>query len=1225
MNNHNLGLTGQGFRHIKIKHELGIGFNLLAFPARGNDRALPGGVIAHSLEGDLIGQAAELLHDLKADSLGFTVNIDRVDQLHDFIIENLFVFADQFNLCMILNQIQLIVFFGLADGFSQRSIRSVVDISLGKGERIAAVFAGPHLSDRYGQRIALSVNLRNLGHTVAGVCRHLRAVLAAEFSAGNVRGRHTRGIVASFHHNRVAGRVRAISIEDIICLGAGRFDDRIAADLESACFLINRSRALDRTAADAQRRSVRMIDRNVIIRYDLAARDADRVSAVAGVTDAADRVSVLRVHLAAVDGDLSALALSDNRPLAGFNGSLFDRQLSSGVRPDAPGSRGQLARFVFAAVRNSHLAVQVDSAARGCDSLAIQVKNHVLPGFSIAGQLTVFQQDDRIAVFRRRKRFLQAGVIGGLIAGDDLRAGFLNCLFAFRGGVHPDIASRRRVVKAGRFDDGYLICGRFERCLRGIVHHDVAREGSARQLQSEAILRVAAGCIDLNVAVDLAAALDFDFHRRVAGVPAHIERIAARRIRVDRRTVNHDAAVVVRQRIGAAVAGIVQRQRHAIQRQIAVVLHQDLRLRRRDRSVCKCNLIVPQQLEAVRFRSSAANHGSIHCVGMSRKVHRQAIRKLALRSLDSVSAAVFQQRDRLSVLRRRNRRFKAGIACFTNRRYRLRDRLGSFFSIHPHIAFRRRVVKAGRLGDGYLRRSFFKRRFRGIVHHDVAREGSARQLQSEAILRVAAGCIDLNVAVDLAAALDFDFHRRVAGVPAHIERIAARRIRVDRRTVNHDAAVVVRQRIGAAVAGIVQRQRHAIQRQIAVVLHQDLRLRRRDRSVCKCNLIVPQQLEAVRFRSSAANRGSIHRVSISSKVNRQAGCELALRNLDSVAAAVFQQRDRVSVFRCRNCRFKAGIARFANLRHGLRDRLGSFPSVHPHIAFRRRVVKASRLGDGYLLRGLFKRRFSGSVHHDLTTDASARQRQPETILRVVTGCRYFNFAVDCASAGYRYMHRRIAAVPAHIERIATRRIRVDRRIVDHDIAVIVRQRIGTAVAGIVQRQRHFLQRQIAVVLNQNLRLCRSNCTVLKRDLIVLQQLEAVRFRSRAADRGSIHRVGISRKVHRQAGSELALRHHDSVAAAIAKQSDRSSVFRSRKGLFKAFILLSFPVCGYAGHKVRRADYIEFIDLIINVAVIEQIGPIVIVCLPFILVCQGRKRTAGNKSFRCIITISIYIA
>ena len=534
------------------------------------------------------------------------------------------------------------------------------------------------------------------------------------------------------------------------------------------------------------------------------------------------------------------------------------------------------------------------------------------------------------------------------------------------------------------------------------------------------------------------------------------------------------------------------------------------------------------------------------------------------------------------------------------------------------------MVKAGRLGDGYLRWSFFKRRFRGIVHHDLARKSSARQRQSKAIPGVAVGSVNLNVAVDLAFAPDFDLHRRIACVPAHIERIAARRIRVDRRIVDHDIAVIVRQRIGAAIAGVVQRQRHAVQRQIAVVLHQDLRLRRRDRSVCKCNLIVLQQLEAVRFRSSAANRGSIHRVSISSKVNRQAGCELALRNLDSVAAAVFQQRDLISVFRRRNCRFKAGVACFTNLRHGLRDRLGSFFSIHPHIAFRRRVSKAVRFDDRNLLGSRFERRFRGSVHHDLTTDASARQLQSEAILRVAAGSRNFNFAVDCASAGYRHMHRRITAVPAHIERIATRRIRVDRRIVDHDIAVIVRQRIGAAVAGIVQRQRHTVQRQIAVVLHQDLRLCRSNCTVLKRDLIVLQQLEAVRFRSRAADRRFIHRVGISRKVHRQAIREFALRRNNTVSGAVAEQGDRSSVFSFRKSFCKALIFLSLPVRGYAGYKVRRADYIESIDLIINVAVIEQILPIVIVCFSFILVCQGRKCTAGNKSFRCIITVSIYI-
>ena len=482
------------------------------------------------------------------------------------------------------------------------------------------------------------------------------------------------------------------------------------------------------------------------------------------------------------------------------------------------------------------------------------------------------------------------------------------------------------------------------------------------------------------------------------------------------------------------------------------------------------------------------------------------------------------------------------------------------------------MIKAGRFGDGYLLRIRFQRRFRGIVHHDIARESSACQSQPEAVLRVAAGCGNFNFAVDCTSAGYRHMHRRIAGVPAHVERKAARRIRVDCRTVNNYIAVVVRQRIGAVVAGIVQRQRHALQHQIAVVLHQDLRLRRVDFTVLERDLIVLQQLESVRFRSRAADRGSIHCVGISRKVHRQAARELALRNHDSVAAAVFQQLDRISVFRRRKGLFKAGVARFTNRRYHLRDRLGFFFSIHPHIAFRRRVVKARRFGDGYLIRSRFERRLRGSVHHDVALDVSARQLQSEAILRVAAGSRNFNFAVDCASAGYRHMHRRITAVPAHIERIATRRIRVDRRTVNNYIAVVVRQRIGAAVAAIVQRQRHFIQRQIAVVLNQNLCLCRGNCTVLKRDLIVLLQLEAVRFGSRAANRVTINRIGMAIEVHCQAGCKLALRNHDSVAAAVFQQRDLISVFRRRKGLFKAFIG-RVPDRGYNIRPGRRQGYI----------------------------------------------------
>ena len=98
MDDHNFSSVFQGFRHFKVKCKLNIRFNLLAFAARSNDLALFIGVITHGLEGDLIGQAVKNLHDLKADSLGFIVNINCVDQLCDFIVENLLVFADQLNL-----------------------------------------------------------------------------------------------------------------------------------------------------------------------------------------------------------------------------------------------------------------------------------------------------------------------------------------------------------------------------------------------------------------------------------------------------------------------------------------------------------------------------------------------------------------------------------------------------------------------------------------------------------------------------------------------------------------------------------------------------------------------------------------------------------------------------------------------------------------------------------------------------------------------------------------------------------------------------------------------------------------------------------------------------------------------------------------------------------------------------------------------------------------------
>ena len=139
------------------------------------------------------------------------------------------------------------------------------------------------------------------------------------------------------------------------------------------------------------------------------------------------------------------------------------------------------------------------------------------------------------------------------------------------------------------------------------------------------------------------------------------------------------------------------------------------------------------------------------------------------------------------------------------------------------------------------------------------------------------------------------------------------------------------------------------------------------------------------------------------------------------------------------------------------------------------------------------------------------------------------------------MHGRIACVPAYVEREAASGVSIDGGVVNHHISVVVGQRVRRSIVRVVQRQRHAVQRQIAVVLDQDLRLRRGDSTILEGDLVVLQQLEAVGLGAGAADCLAVHRVGVAVKVDRQAVGELALRHHDTVARSILQQSNGFAV------------------------------------------------------------------------------------
>ena len=597
------------------------------------------------------------------------------------------------------------------------------------------------------------------------------------------------------------------------------------------------------------------------------------------------------------------------------------------------------------------------------------------------------------------------------------------------------------------------------------------------------------------------------------------------------------------------------------------------------------------------FEGDAVGFGRHGRVGDRRHRHGHAVARPVGHELDVrrhrrredvIQAVQLPRADAVVVLRRGRIGSRDGFAVRDDNRLdgrpavgverhgpELRQRLHAFDRLGPLVPFGSVLRERRRLLNlRHFRRRDHRRR-RRRVHHDVAVQRSAFQHQPEAILRVAAPRRNLHVTVDFGVARHRHVHRRIARVPAYVERKAARRIRVDRRVVDHDVAVVVAQRVRRGIVRVVQRQRHPLQRQVAVVLHQHLRLRRINRPVLERDLVVLQQLERLGLRPRRPHHLPVHRVREAREVHRQpAHRELALRNLDPVPGAVAQQRDRRTVRRRRKRFFQRLVLHGSNLRHvrNRHQRLDAAFRFAPPVPFGRRLLERRGLLHRRRVRRHGHRRRRRRVHHDVAVQRPAFQHQPEAVLRVAARRGNLHVTVDHARPRYRHVHRRIARIPAYVERKAARRIRVDRRVVDHDVAVVVAQRVRRGIVRVVQRQRHPLQRQVAVVLHQHLRLRRINRPVLERDLVVLQQLERLGLRPRRPHHLPVHRVREAREVHRQpAHRELALRNLDPVPGAVRQQRDGVPVHRRRERRFQRRVVVARTNLGHRrdGAVLRR--------------------------------------------------------
>ena len=315
-------------------------------------------------------------------------------------------------------------------------------------------------------------------------------------------------------------------------------------------------------------------------------------------------------------------------------------------------------------------------------------------------------------------------------------------------------------------------------------------------------------------------------------------------------------------------------------------------------------------------------------------------------------------------------------------------------------------------------------------------------------------------------------------------------------------------------------------------------------------------MEAVGLRAGRTDRLTIDSVSEAREVDRQACGELALRGLDAVAGAVSQQGDGFTILSGGEGSLERLVLGFADLGHILTGSEGArtVAVVHPLV-----VGGSGDFGQVVILAhlSLFRRIGHGSlgcsVEHYLAIERASLEHQAKAVLGIAAGGVDLHIAVDLALALHRHVDGGIAAVAAHVEGEATCRVGVDGRAIDDHRAIVVRQRVGAGVAGIVECQRHALEGQVAVVLHQDLSLLGGDGTILEGDLVVLEQLEAVGLRAGRTDRLTIDSIGEAREVDRQACGELSLRGLDAVAGAVGQQGDGFTILSGGEGSLEGLV------------------------------------------------------------------------
>ena len=168
----------------------------------------------------------------------------------------------------------------------------------------------------------------------------------------------------------------------------------------------------------------------------------------------------------------------------------------------------------------------------------------------------------------RRERLGQSRVGGRRPADGHIGRALGERLNAVRVRIRPHIASRRVLLERTLLGDS-CVSGIVVQCNHAVHRRlDVAVERPALQGESKAVLSLSVLRINLHIAVDLAVALDRHMHGQIsAGSTAaatDVERVRACRIGVDRRVIDDNVAVVVRQRVPVCVVRIVKRQRHVV-------------------------------------------------------------------------------------------------------------------------------------------------------------------------------------------------------------------------------------------------------------------------------------------------------------------------------------------------------------------------------------------------------------------------------------------------------------------------------------------------------------------------------------------------------------------------------------------------------------------------------------------------------------------------------------